>query len=958
MSGFIVGQRCISEPEPELGLGIVTTVEHYRIGVEFPAAEEQRIYANDTPVLKRALFRVGDTIKTRNDEQFQVEELDEEDGLVVYRGNGCVAREDELSDASAFSKPQERLLAGQADPGEVFELRYETLRALHRLRKSELRGFLGGRVDLIPHQFYILHEVSHRQLPRVLLSDEVGLGKTIEACLILQRLRAIGRAERVLILVPESLVHQWFVELLRRFNLWFSIFDEERCLALERGNPDGNPFLDEQLALCSISFLAERENRREQAIEAGWEMVIVDEAHHLEWTPESPSTEYEIVEKLGKNSPGLLLLTATPTQLGLTGHFARLRLLDPDRYGDLEAFRSEAEDFGVVAQIAGKIIDDEKLSDGDTRKLKKIFNKDLVGLEKRLEALKFDKRGAKQSLLKALLDEHGTGRVVFRNSRANMSGFPKRRYLAVPLDSGGNNKTLLSKLAKELEAEANNAEESIRYQFKGDPRLDWLVSFLKARKRTKALLICKSVRKAKAIESALLEAINVKMALFHEELPLIQRDRNAAWFAEEDGAQLLICSEIGSEGRNFQFAHHLILFDIPLNPGLLEQRIGRLDRIGQTDTIQIHAPYVVGSCQEFIAEWYHQGLDAFEECAHGGNEYRDTFGGRLLELALAYGRSNHPSHRDALEAFIEETSKFKSKLKEKLRLGRDRLLELNSFDREIAADVISKIEKADGDSSLKDFLLSLLDHFGVRIEEHEGGEFVLDPSHAFIESFPSIPADGMLATFDRKKAIAREDIAYLSPDHPLIFDVFDLLINSDRGSCSFSIRESDEPNLLVEAIFVLEPVALSRLHIDRFLSPTPLRILVDVHGRDLSRERDFLWTRTQLGDGSINRFLERPGFSAPMLNAMLEGAQEIAEDMAKRIRIDAKNGMKATLSEEVQRLVDLRKINSNVRPEEIEMAKAEIKGLHEVIDDSRLRLDSLRLIVEGPVNGLEANIRV
>ena len=94
--------------------------------------------------------------------------------------------------------------------------------------------------------------------------------------------------------------------------------------------------------------------------------------------------------------------------------------------------------------------------------------------------------------------------------------------------------------------------------------------------------------------------INVKTTLFHEGLSLIARDRNAAYFAEDDGARVLFCSEIGSEGRNFQFAHHLVLFDLPLNPDLLEQRIGRLDRIGQQADIKIYIPYIQDSGQEVL----------------------------------------------------------------------------------------------------------------------------------------------------------------------------------------------------------------------------------------------------------------------------------------------------------------------------------------------------------------------
>ena len=109
------------------------------------------------------------------------------------------------------------------------------------------------------------------------------------------------------------------------------------------------------------------------------------------------------------------------------------------------------------------------------------------------------------------------------------------------------------------------------------------------------LLICRTQRKAAAIEAALQAAHDdSRWRAFHEGLTLVQRDRGAAWFADPDGARLLICSEIGSEGRNFQFAHHLVLFDLPLDPALLEQRIGRLDRIGQHDEIQVHVPFVAG----------------------------------------------------------------------------------------------------------------------------------------------------------------------------------------------------------------------------------------------------------------------------------------------------------------------------------------------------------------------------
>ena len=936
----------MSEREPELGLGLVVNVDYAsrRIAIAFPATGEQRIYALGTPVLKRVQFRAGETIKLRDGKTLIVESVEDEAGVLVYVGQSRRVREDAISDVTSVSLPQERLMAGQVDPGEVFDLRYRALQAQARFRQSEVRGFSGGRLELIPHQFYILHEVSARQIPRVLLADEVGLGKTIEACLILQRLLAVGRAQRALILVPESLTHQWFVELLRRFNLWFSIYDEERCIAVEQSDPGKNPFLASQLVLCSVSFLAGSEARREEAVSAGWDMVVVDEAHHLAWTPDQVSPEYALVEQLGQRSSGLLLLTATPTQLGMEGHFARLRLLDPHRYSDFKAFMAEAERFGAVADIAEKIIEQKPLKPKDRATLTKIFDRDPERLAQHLGALGDGKPGAREALLQTLLDQHGTGRVVFRNTRATMTGFPKRKFCPAPLKE--NNLTQLARISREMKAEETEDDASIRYNFKEDPRIDWLVSFLKQQRPAKVLLICKSQRKVAAIEAALQEKINVKVGLFHEGLPLVQRDRNAAWFAEPDGAQLLICSEIGSEGRNFQFAHHLVLFDLPLNPGLLEQRIGRLDRIGQTQTIRIHVPYVTGSSEECVVEWYHRGLDAFETSLHGGNDYQEKFKERLIQLAMAYGDGGKVG-REQLDQLIADTAAFRAELSLKMKKGRDRLLEFNSFNPAVAAHVIARVRVVDGDPFLRNFLLELLDHFGVRIKEHEEGDVFLDPSHAYIEGFPSIPHDGMLATFKRERAIVREDIRFVSADHSLVQDAIDLLIDSKTGTTAFGTIRSDKPNLLLETIFVLEAVADSRWHVDQFLAPTPVRVLVDVRGKDLSDERSAPSLTEDFVDATIQRFLERPGFNINLLKTMLTTATERADARTRTLKADATARAEAVLTADRQRLVDLQKINNHVRPEEIQLASEQLEHTRQAIEGARLRLDSIRLVVEG-----------
>src|SRR5690606_34781884 len=120
--------------------------------------------------------------------------------------------------------------------------------------------------------------------------------------------------------------------------------------------------------------------------------------------------------------------------------------------------------------------------------------------------------------------------------------------------------------------------------------------------------------------------------VFHEGLNLIERDRAAAYFADtEEGAQVLVCSEIGSEGRNFQFAHDLVMFDLPINPDLLEQRIGRLDRIGQTQTVNIHVPFYPATAQQRMLAWYHEGLNSFEKTSAIGQAVISHFGDRFLQ---------------------------------------------------------------------------------------------------------------------------------------------------------------------------------------------------------------------------------------------------------------------------------------------------------------------------------------
>lgn len=935
MENFFPDQRYTSEGEPELGIGIVTETSKGKVQIHFPKSDEMRLYAIESAPLRRVVFKAGDRIIDKKGESLLIEHVEREGELYMYYGRDRQFSEAELGDVTATHGVDDRLYMGDVDTPQTFALRRETLEHDYRRRLSPVNGFVGGRIDLIPHQLYIAHEVSSRYAPRVLLSDQVGLGKTIEACLILHRLLVSGRISRVIILVPESLVHQWFVEVLRRFNMWFNIFDEARCASLEGSAPDGNPFLDNQLIICSTEFLAASEKRTRQALTASWDMLVVDEAHHLEWSVDKVSPEYGVVELLSKVAKGLLLLTATPEQLGEESHFARLRLLDPNRYANYDDFLNETSDHKKIAGIVEKLYLGKDLQAEDIHLLESFFTVE------RIRAVREGDHAVKDRLIEDLLDQHGPGRVLFRNTRSSMSGFPKRKVQLIPLTSK-EHELWLERLTNEFirDLEPGDSTDSQYFWFATDPRVHWLLTMLKEIHPAKVLLICKRKEKVLALAEVLARRTNLKVGVFHEDLTIVQRDRNAAWFSETDGAQLLLCSEIGSEGRNFQFAHHLVLFDLPLHPELLEQRIGRLDRIGQTEDIHIHVPYLDKSPQHALARWFHEGLNAFEENLEGGNELFKLFSDRLLSISRSYGAAE-----TELEALIAETSSFQKELQKRLADGRDRLLEMNSFRPEIAKKLVEQIQAEDSDQSLEGYFTKVFEHFNVEMEDLAPQTYFLHPASIMTEVFPSIPREGIRVTFDRKRALIREDFSFLTWDHPITTGAIDMVLSSGTGSASYGVlRGADSPGLLLEVLFVLEPSREQGIYVDRFLPNTPIRVVVDHTGKEVSDLYSLETFDKKLIPGQIAPLLENEMFVESILPTMISAAGKIAEEQGIREKENGLQGMNLTLNHEIERLKNLQKKNKNIRPEEIEIALSEQRILTSLIKDARVRMDAILLI--------------
>ncbi len=935
MTEFRIGQKWISNAEPELGMGRITGIEERAVHLVFDLPREQRTYAISAPPLTRVRFNAGDEVRTLDDIVITITQVSDQEGMLIYHGDYLGTRtaviETELDPNVRFSKPQDRLFTHQLDANHWFNLRYETWRCQSELVTSPARGLYGARAALIPHQLYVAAEVGHRFAPRVLLADEVGLGKTIEAGLILHQQLVTGRAKRVLIIVPPALTFQWFVEMIRRFNLQFVILDEERCQEIvsdntpEEPGPDDepvNPFEAQQLMLCGLSLLQAPE-RLEQALAAEWDLIIVDEAHHLTWSEESVSEDYQHIEQLASMTSGLLLLTATPEQLGRVGHFARLRLLDPARYHSFSEFQAEEAGFTHIAQLTEDLMGDDE----STKTASRAQIKDSLEMEADTDL----------QLIDMLLDRHGTGRVLLRNIRSSVSGFPARLGQGVALTR-----------PKDYASNEPFPEVDLDDWPDTDPRVLWLVDLLTDRVVDKFLLICAHQQTAMELEAWISSRTPIRSTVFHEGMDLVARDRAAAWFAESyRGAQLLVCSEIGSEGRNFQFASNLILFDLPTSPDLLEQRIGRLDRIGQAHDVNIYVPYFQGSASERLFRFYDEGLSVLTAPNPVAQSIADDFIEPLMTTDDIDG---------LMTIIIAENKQRRDNLSE----GRDRLLELSSHRPAVSSEIVEGIANHEGGHRLEAYMELSFDAFGLESDLLEDNIQIIRPTESMIRNatvgletqdryrYPELPEDGIRITYDREMAISREDVHFMTWENPITVQAMDLLLSDTTGNaCMVAVKHPSLPagTLLVEVLSVDHVVAPPHLMADRYLPPVVSRVLMTPKLMDIGAQLPYTSFGEYLIDVPAATFArlidgQRDGIETMLASAVDFGAADFEIRQA-----DAGQNARTAYDAEIARLVSLKAVNPAVRPEEIDYLREAQKQTLTAIADAVLRTDAVRVIV-------------
>ncbi|MFO7909495.1 MAG: helicase-related protein, partial [Halomonas sp.] len=399
--------------------------------------------------------------------------------------------------------------------------------------------------------------------------------------------------------------------------------------------------------------------------------------------------------------------------------------------------------------------------------------------------------------------------------------------------------------------------------------------------------------------------------------------------------------EIGSEGRNFQFCRHLVMFDLPQHPDQLEQRIGRLDRIGQQHAIEIHVPTFEGSPGERLLRWYNEGMNAFSAPTGIGSDLFAAFGDALADALL---------DDEMLDEIVDETrTLFTAQLAER-DAGRNRLLELNACRPARADSVIEAVRELDEDSALPRYVERALDIFGVDSRELGKDLLVLEPGQHMLEGLPGLVKgeEGFTATYRRDLALARDDIQRLSWEHPLLREMMGRIIDGAMGNTALALLPHPalpSGRLLVELIFRTHCPAPKRLHLNRFLPPTAVRVLLDESGANLTGRISF--TGLSKNVQKVNKSMARELIKSrhdQLRGLLLQGEEEADRELPSIVEA-AETRMRGQLDAELARLTALAEHNPTVREAEIDAIRQERKALSDAIEATRLRLDAVRVVI-------------
>ena len=637
------------------------------------------------------------------------------------------------------------------------------------------------RVDVKPHQVGVVHRVITNYPHRFLLCDEVGLGKTIEAGMILKELRTRGIVKRCLIIVPPSLRRQWQFELKTKFNEVFSILDSDTVRHLQRTEGyTGNPFARYDSVIVSDAWVTS-DQRSKDVRQVDWDMIIVDEAHHVRSTRQgnriTTTRLYRLVRyladpaRVGKRS--LLFLTATPMQLQTHELYSLVELLDPVLFASEDHF----EDHRRRARGLSRLV--EQLSEGypipgeePPTTLQRVSG--WLGLPEYLVQERLERSAQeRETLCRELADQHLLSEILIRNRKKEVGGFMPRHAYRWPVSLTDDERaalalvedyvqhgfalaeserenafafvmvlfqklmassiralsrslagrrdrllaraaplrrsaTMLEQIFEEHEAASEIVEANLHEAEAAE--LDALVQTLEAlpgdskgeefiRQITilfdedpeAKVLVFTEFRETQNYVGELLDRASrpnrlIGINLFHGQLKPMAKDDAVESFRLGGGPQVLVSTEAGGEGRNFQFCHYLVNYDLPWNPMRVEQRIGRVDRIGQQHVVQVFNLYSEGTIEERVLDVLEKRINAFEDTVGGLDPILGDTEDNLRKILR-----RAPSERDA--ALEELGRQLEEQVKKARRADaqlRDFVMDVKSYSREIAEKIAGR----------------------------------------------------------------------------------------------------------------------------------------------------------------------------------------------------------------------------------------------------------------------------
>src|SRR5579862_5793531 len=335
----------------------------------------------------------------------------------------------------ATSDAARRLIEGRFGSPEQYGLRLQSLYLQHAYRFDPKSGLSNARIEPQYHQVYDAWRVNQKLAPRMILADEVGLGKTIEAALIIKELRARGMADRVLVICPASLQVQWQQEMRTKFNESFEIIDGPAVKHLGRS---GNPWRRYDSVITSVAFASHR-SRVDAIVEADWDVVVVDEAHRVRRTREGRRTKttqaYRLVEELKDLVNGLLLLTATPMQLDPFELYSLIDLVEPGLFPTYPVYESHRRELPALNTLLRDLLAWDTLSDDEIISLCG-RHKDLLGRsvgEVDLLAALSDPL-ERNRIITSVAETHPLAEVMVRNRKSEVGGFVGREANAIAVD--------------------------------------------------------------------------------------------------------------------------------------------------------------------------------------------------------------------------------------------------------------------------------------------------------------------------------------------------------------------------------------------------------------------------------------------------------------------------------------------------------------------------------------------